>query len=137
MGVLTDEERSRLAELADELVPARDGMPAASQVDVHRAGADRVTAVRPDLLAPVRRALAAGTSVEDLRRADRAAFDALTTLAAAAYLTDSRVQRLLAYPGAPALPAGYSDAEVRELRALVAPVQARGFAADPAGPPPG
>ena len=55
---LTGDERRRLARLADALIPCRDGMPAASQVQVHGSGADRVTALRPDLLAPARRALA-------------------------------------------------------------------------------
>ena len=120
---MTGDERRRLARLADELIPASDGMPAASEVDVHGRGADRVLALRPDLLAGVRRALAADT--DDLRGADREAFRALTTLVAAAYLTDPHVQRLLGYPGQRGQPAGYADAA--ELRELVRPVTERGF----------
>jgi hypothetical protein len=126
MNGLTPAERRRLAELADALVPAGDGMPAASHVGVHGSGADRVLALRPDLLAPVRRALATGASVEELRRTDGEAFAALTSLVAAAYLTEPGVQRRLGYPGAPEGTAGCSDAEVRELRELVRGVQARG-----------
>ena len=87
----TDDERRRLARLADTLIPARDGMPAASSVEVHEGGADRVMALRPDL----RRAASAARSraewrLDDLRRDDPEAFRALTTLVAAAYLTEPR-----------------------------------------------
>jgi hypothetical protein len=126
---LSVQERHRLAELADALIPGADGMPAASEVDVHGRGAERVMALSPDLVAPVRRALAAGLPVEALRREDRAAFDALGALVGAAYLTEPWVQRLLGYPGRPALPAGYSHAELVALRELVRPVQARGIRA--------
>jgi len=87
-----------------------------------------VTARRPDLIEPLRRALAAGVSVKDLHAHDSKAFDALATVVGAAYLTEPRVQRLLGYPGRRALPAGYSEAEAMELGELVRPVQERGFA---------
>jgi hypothetical protein len=123
--VLTDAERRRLARLADALIPARNGMPAASSVDVHEGGAQRVGALRGDLVEPARRALAADLDLADLRRDDPQAFDALTTLVAAAYLTEPRVQRLLGYPGTPEHTAGYPDADPVELRELVRPVQER------------
>ena len=55
---LTDSERDILSLLADELIPAADDMPAASEVGVHAALADRVLGYRPDLAHPLRRALA-------------------------------------------------------------------------------
>ena len=125
-AALTGDERRRLARLADALIPCRDGMPAASQVQVHGSGADRVAALRPDLLAPARRALQADLPLDDLRRDDPEAFRALTTMVAAAYLTEPRVQRLLRYPGRAAASAGYSDADALELRELVRPVCERG-----------
>ena len=101
-------------------------MPAASQVQVHGSGADRVAALRPDLLAPARRALQADLPLDDLRHADPEAFRALNMMVEAAYLTEPRWQRLLRYPGRAATAAGYSDADVLELRELVRPVCERG-----------
>jgi len=86
-----------------------------------------VTALRPELLAPARRALAADSPLDDLRHDDPEAFNALTTVVAAAYLTEPRVQRLLRYPGRARESAGYPDADARELRELVRPVCERGF----------
>jgi len=101
-------------------------MPAASQVQVHGSGADRVAALRPDLLAPARRALQADRPLDDLRHDDPEAFRALKMMVAAAYLTEPQVQRLLRYPGRAAAAAGYSDADALELRELVRPVCERG-----------
>jgi hypothetical protein len=130
-------ERRRLAHLADTLIPARDGMPAASQVDVHGRGVDRVTALLPALLEPLRRALAAQLPAERLRESDPTAFAALTTVVAGAYLTEPRVQRRLGYPGRPARRAP-DPAELFELQRLVRPVIQRGsiWHATPAGESP-
>ena len=124
--MLTGDERRRLARLADALIPRCDGMPAASDVDVHGSGADRVAALRPDLLEPCRRALRGDLLLDALRRDDPEAYRALTMVVAAAYLTEPRVQRLLGYPGRAAESAGYPDADARELRELVRPVSERG-----------
>ena len=121
--MLTRDERRRLARLADALIPAGHGMPAASQVDVHDGGADRVAALLPHVVEPVRRALRADVALEDLRRDDPEAFGALTTLVAAAYFTEPRVRRLLRYPGRPQESAGYPDAAESELHDLVRPVR--------------
>ena len=136
--VLTGAERRRLARLADALIPRGDDMPAASEVDVHGSGADRVATLRPDLLEPVRRALGRDLALDDLRHDDPEAYRALTMVVAAAYLTEPRVQRLLRYPGHAAESAGYADADARELRELVRPVCERGsiWRATPATMPP-
>src|SRR5581483_11547343 len=52
------ESRTTLAALADVLVPEAEGMPAASQVDVHGKWLDRVLRVRPDLAPDLARVLA-------------------------------------------------------------------------------
>ena len=134
-GPLGRGERRRLALLADALIPCRDGMPAASQMDVHGAGADRVMRLRPDLLEPLRRALAADVSVPELRERDPDGFRAVAAVVSGAYLTDSRVHALLGYPGRPPLRSTDPDAEMTELRELARPVQARGsiWHATPAG----
>ena len=124
---LTAAERRRLAVLADALIPRGDGMPAASEVDVHGGGADRVAALFPGLIEPLRRALAADLPVGELRVADAAAFQALTTLVAGAYLTEPRIHVLLGYPGRPPLAPPDPDAAATELRELVRPVQERGY----------
>ena len=127
MSALTQTERRRLGALADILVPARDGMPAASEADVHGTGVDRVTALRPDLLAPVRRALAAGASVDDLRRDDPEAFAALTTLVAAAYLTEpARAGGCSATPGRPRCRRAARTRRCATCASSSRPVQARG-----------
>jgi hypothetical protein len=126
-AAFTGDERRRLGRLADALIPCRDGMPAASQVNVHGSGADRVAALRPDLLEPARRALHVDLPLDDLRHHDPEAFRALTMLVAAAYLTEPRVQRLLRYPGRATESAGYPDADAAELRELVRPVCERGW----------
>lgn len=51
-------ERQTLADLSDALVPAEGVMPSATQASVHTVGIDRVLAVRPDLVAPLRALLA-------------------------------------------------------------------------------
>jgi hypothetical protein len=123
---LGSEERRRLARLADTLIPARDGMPAASEMDVHGRGADRVCALRPDLVEPLRRALAADAPVADLRARDAEGFQAVAAVVSAAYLTEPRVHALLGYPGRPPIRTAEPDAEIAELRDLVRPVQERG-----------
>jgi hypothetical protein len=51
--------RGRLAAVADALLPAAHGMPSASEVGVAGPQLDRVLAARPDLAAPLARALSA------------------------------------------------------------------------------
>ena len=55
---LTDAERVALRTIADVLIPAGDGMPAAADVGVADHLLDRVLRFRPDLVAPLRAALA-------------------------------------------------------------------------------
>ena len=56
--LLSVAERKTLTDLSDALVPAEGVMPSASQASVHTVGIDRVLAVRPDLVAPLRALLA-------------------------------------------------------------------------------
>jgi hypothetical protein len=98
-------QRSTLATLADVLVPAAEGMPAASEVGVADEGLDRVLRVRPELEADLSRVLKAGTGadaaeqIRDLQRDDPAGFDALALTVTGAYYTDQRVRDLIGYPG--------------------------------------
>jgi hypothetical protein len=98
--------RERLATLADGLIPASDGMPAPSSVDIGGHQLDLVLTSRPDLDGDVRRALEAAIDVDDpirwlegLRAEDPAASDALVTALVAGYYMHPDVMRLLGYPG--------------------------------------
>jgi len=65
-------QRAAFAALADVLVPAAEGMPAASEVDIAGVGLDRVLRARPDLEAPLARVLAmrtVGDAMEQVRGA--------------------------------------------------------------------
>jgi hypothetical protein len=98
-------QRATFAALADVLVPAAEGMPAASAVDIAGTGLDRVLRARPDLEAPLARILAVGIvgeamdRVRDVQRDDPAGFEALALAATGGYYTDSRVRDLIGYPG--------------------------------------
>jgi hypothetical protein len=98
--------RERLALVADGLIPAGDGMPAPSSIDIAGRQLDVVLASRPDLLQDLRRSLETATGAEDaiawveaLRARDPAAYDALVTAIVAGYYMHPEVMRLLGYPG--------------------------------------
>src|SRR4051812_49497519 len=80
-------QRATFAALADVLVPAAEGMPSASAVDIAGTGLDRVLRARPDLERPLSRILAVGVvgeamdRVRDAQRDDPAGFEALALAA--------------------------------------------------------
>jgi hypothetical protein len=104
-NAVDQELRDRLRRFADVLIPAGDGMPAASEVGVADRQLDRVLAARPDLAQPLARAVAAVDaddhegSLERLRTADLAAHDALLLIVAGGYYTDADVRRRIGYDG--------------------------------------
>ena len=108
VSVLTDGERALFASIADHLIPAAHGMPSAADV-VTDERLRFVFAARPDLVDPVRAALAAGLAddpaarVRELAAADPAALGALQLAIVAGYYTDKRVRDLIGYPGQEAL----------------------------------
>jgi hypothetical protein len=103
-------ERALLAALADVLIPAASGFPAASAAGVAGEGLDRVLAARPDLEAGLRRVLegAAGKdparAVGDLERSDPGGFAVLAELVPGAYFLDESVRAALGYSGQTARP---------------------------------
>jgi hypothetical protein len=108
VAALTADERALLARVADHLIPAAHGMPSAAEVLT----AERLRFVlnaRPDLLEPIRAALAAALGDEPAARvavladSDPAALGALQLAIVAGYYTDKRVRELIGYPGQVAL----------------------------------
>jgi hypothetical protein len=97
--------RETFRALADVLIPAAEGMPAASEVDVHGATLDRILALRPDLTERLIRGLraASGHSAEAAARRlnaeDSESLSAIGLVAAAAYYMQPRVRELIGYPG--------------------------------------
>jgi hypothetical protein len=102
---LSDELRERLRAFADALIPAAHGMPAASEVGVADSQLEQVLEARPDLLEPLRRALAdadaedAERSLAAIHAADPPAHDALVLVVAGGYYIDPRIRELLGYDG--------------------------------------
>jgi hypothetical protein len=105
-GAIDERLRARLAAVANALIPAADGMPAASGVDIGGRQLDAVLASRPDLVDALRRALEAAGDVDDaiawieaLRADDPSGYEALVTAVVGGYYLHPQVKRLLGYPG--------------------------------------
>lgn len=105
---LRDAERDLLRTVADHLIPAAHGMPSAADVLTDERIRFVVNA-RPDLVGPIRTALAAGLGDDPAARVgalqgnDPAALGALQLAIVAGYYTDTRVRDLIGYPGQVAL----------------------------------
>ncbi|MFI6322302.1 hypothetical protein ACIBG8_32530 [Nonomuraea sp. NPDC050556] len=119
-------ERATLSALADLLIPAEDGMPAASAAGVPEGGVDYVLDVRPDLCGPLVTLLAEAADEDPcafLRDLDPEAMAALGEVVAGAYYLDDRVRVLIGYHGRRAVPVDESEEIDPDL---LAPVLARG-----------
>jgi hypothetical protein len=103
--VVTDELRDRLRAFADLLIPAAHDMPAASEVGVADRQLDAVLAARPDLAAPLARAVELADPADfegtlaRLAAQDAEAHDALLVTVVGGYYIDRGVRRLLGYDG--------------------------------------
>ena len=102
--MIDDLTRKTFVGLADVLIPAAEGMPAASGVGVGE-HLDRLLGLRPDLLEVFTRGMKACAgqdpqrSAERLNREDPPALAAIGLIAAAAYYMDPPVRALIGYPG--------------------------------------
>jgi len=98
-------ERAVLAALADVLIPAAEGFPAASQAGVAGGGLDAVLSFRPDLAEGLKSLLAssrgrpAAEVVADLKEEDPASFGLLAEIVPGAYFLNPQVRALLGYAG--------------------------------------
>jgi hypothetical protein len=101
----TSEDRTLFAALANQLIPASDGMPSASQAGVAVEWLDVVLRARPDLVEGLRNVLdrAAGRApadvVADLMAHDRRTFSILAELVPGAYFLNPDVRRAIGYEG--------------------------------------
>jgi hypothetical protein len=110
--LLSHDERSRFAVLADFLIPSGDGMPAATAVGIEGDLVNWVLRARPDLREPLRRGVrrlplrdgSIGGALNDLRADDRDAYDALLLAVVAGYYHHPNVRSLIGYPGQVARP---------------------------------
>lgn len=102
---LTEDERQLYGRLADVLVPEAEGMPSATQSEVHVRWVDDALRARPDLRPLLREALQlagdlpAEEAVEMLNREHSPLFDALGTVTAGAYFLSPDIKQRIGYPG--------------------------------------
>ena len=96
--------------LADQLIPAEDGMPSASEAGATGRWLDAVLAARPDLRAPLE-ALEGEETIAGLPERDPAGWTALTSAIVAAYYFNPDVCERIGYQGQRALPLGAPDHE--------------------------
>jgi len=105
MSLVSDEHRQIFAGIADVLIPEAEGMPSATQVDVHKDVLDRVVELRADLRPAFFRGLNAAkgkdpqAAAEALNKSDPEALGAIGLLASAAYYMQPKVRQLIGYPG--------------------------------------
>ena len=125
-------QRTTLGRLADELIPAGDGMPSASQADVAGRWLDEVIRLRPDLgpkLAGILErftAIDADVAIASLQTSDPDGFFVLTEVVAGGYFLNPEVRRAIGYPGQQSVPIVPEDPPDYERDGLLAPVLARG-----------
>lgn len=102
---LQDDDRKTFAGIADVLIPAAEGMPAASEIGIQGEILDKVLGFRPDLRENLLRGLRAAkgkdprTAAEALHKTDAPAFGAISLAASAGYYMDPSVRKLIGYPG--------------------------------------
>jgi hypothetical protein len=111
---LGDDERARFGRFAVALLPGDERMPSAREVGAAGDLLDAVLRARPDLVDDLRRALADEVEdgwdrVQQLRRADPAAYRALVLLVLAAYYRSPEVATRIGWPGPVATPVGRFD----------------------------
>lgn len=116
MSMITDTRRATFAGIADVLIPASEGMPAASTVEAHGKMLDHVLSLRPDLVENLLRGLDAAEGQDPqqaanaLNTSDAAALSAIGLAASAGYYMTPQVRELIGYPGQQSRPDTDPDA---------------------------
>jgi hypothetical protein len=129
-ATIGDAERATLERLADRLIPAGDGMPAASEAGVAGRWLDVVLQARPDLVDPLL-AVLRGAAGEDPgaaidRLVDDGGFNVLAEVVPNAYYMNPDVRERIGYPLQQAVPIDPDDGTDDEALALIASVRGRG-----------
>jgi hypothetical protein len=106
---LSADERTTLAAIADQLIPAGANMPAASEVDATGKWLDRVLVADPARVMALRTLVIVGP--EELFATEPDTFEAAADALIAAYYMHPRVRRLIGYPGQKPAPAAPDEAE--------------------------
>jgi hypothetical protein len=96
--------RERLAELADQLIPAEGDMPSASEAGAVGEWLDAVLAARPEFTAPLEGVSASVEPFETLPERDPAGWGVLTAAVVAAYYMNPDVSARVGYAGQRAIP---------------------------------
>lgn len=105
-------ERAVLASLADILIPAGQGFLSASEAGVAGEGLDQVLAVRPDLVAGLKKLLASANGrsaaefVAELQTKNLVSFGVLAEIVPGAYFLNPHVRAKLDYHGQGPRPIG-------------------------------
>jgi hypothetical protein len=128
---LSDAQRARFGELADELIPAGGGMPSATEAGATGEHLDAVLRARPDLGPPLvamldaTEGLPAGAAVAQLKDADADGWTVLTAVVPGAYFMNPAMRDAIGYPGLEARPI---DPEIEDWveDGLLDSVKARG-----------
>jgi hypothetical protein len=128
MDALDAATRERLVVVADLLVPAADGMPSASEVDVVGRWLDRVLDADPSLVEPVTALAGCATweEIEAQAAADPATFELGAFAIVAAYYLHPGVRKRMGYPGQGPSPILDGEADWYLRDDILAPVRARG-----------
>jgi hypothetical protein len=130
--MITDELRAWLRAMADELIPAADGMPSAGAVGVADQQLDLVLAARPDLLRQLLRAfartgeLAGAAAFAALGELDPDAQGAVAQIVAGGYYASATVRELIGYVGQQPIPVRPQDFPEYISEGLLERVVARG-----------
>lgn len=102
---IADDLRETFRAIADVLIPAARGMPAASEVEVHGPILDHILSLRPDLKEAFVRGLTScqggepDAAARALNQSDPKALATIGLVASAVYYMDERVKKLIGYPG--------------------------------------
>jgi hypothetical protein len=139
---LADHERAALHRVADALIPGTDVLPAPSQIEELDRWLERALAAQGDALESI---LATATALPEVGSSelhaalgrlsvdDPAAFHALSSTVAGAYLMIPSVRGHIGYPGQRRHPPQFDEAANQIMDGILDPVLERGSIYTPAG----
>ncbi|MBT2266090.1 MULTISPECIES: hypothetical protein [Rhodococcus erythropolis group] len=126
---LTEETRSKIAVLADAIVPAETDRPSATEARVHTSGMDSALTARPDLIDPLARVLdhVDEHGTDALSSADESDLTKIVELILVCYFMAPKARFAIDYPGQRVMPIAEGETEYYLSDGeLVEPVLRRG-----------